>query len=434
MPFPNQTLRPDVRYLFFEWMAGTPQTGQGMLMSARRLVFLFALAVLIGGAILYPRTRSLWAPAAADAQTDSSATSPGAQGRSGKAPTIAVYTAVAEQKSVPITQNYVGQVEPIAQVAIRPRIDGMIVELPVVEGQMVKAGDLLFRLDDATIHATIAKDQAAIAKDQATLDQAKADLARAQTLLGHGDTTAQQVQQQQAAVEVAGGSVAADQAQLQSDQIQLGYTKITAPIAGRIGAINVSQGALIHASDATTLLTITEMAPVRVSFDIPQRDLAAFRAALAGKTPPQVTALDATTGKPIAIGALTFIDSTVDAASGTVTLKGQFDNADEALWPGAYVKVQAQLGSDENATTVPVSAVQLNGDESFVFLVQPNSTVTRRTVSVTRTVGNVAVIASGVEPGDHVVVEGQLRLIEGSRIKETLATTVAASKTTVAVP
>ena len=400
-------------------------------MSARRLVFLFALVVLIGGAILYPRMHSLWAPEAADAQTDSATASPTGKGH---APPIAVYTAIAERKTVPITQNYVGQVEPIAQVAVRPRIDGMIVELPVVEGQRVKAGDLLFRLDDATVQATIAKDQAAVAKDQATLDQAKADLSRGQTLLGHGNATAQQVQQQQAAVDVAGSTVAADKAQLQADQIQLGYTRITAPISGRIGAISVSQGALIHAGDATALLTITEMAPVRVSFEIPQRDLATFRAALAGKTPPEVIALDARTDKPIATGALTFIDSTVDTTSGTVTLKGQFDNADEALWPGAYVKVQAQLGSDQNATTVPISAVQLNGDESFVFLVQPNSTVTRRTVSVTRTVGNIAVIASGVKPGDHIVVEGQLRLIEGSRIKETLADAVAANNTTVAVP
>jgi multidrug efflux system membrane fusion protein len=422
-------------------------------MSVRRLILLFAVVVLIGGAILYPRVRSLVAPQDADAQQTSSATpspasaAPGSaapagaaaashtgKGRSGAAPTIAVYSAVAQQQTVPITQNYVGQVESIAQVAVRPRIDGMIVELPVVEGQEVKAGDLLFQLDDAGIQASIAKDQATMTKDQATLDQSKADLGRSQTLLGHGDATAQAVQQQQAAVEVANGSVAADKAQLQSDQIQLGYTKITAPISGRIGAINVSQGALVHASDTTTLLTITEMAPVRVSFSIPERDLAAFRSALASKSPPQVTAIDANTGKTIATGTLTFIDSSVDTSSGTVVLKGQFDNADEALWPGAYVGVLAQLGSDENAITVPAAAVQLNGDESFVFLVQPNSTVTRRTVTVARTVGTTAVIASGVKPGDHVVVEGQLRLVEGSRIKETLASAAPATTTTVAIP
>jgi multidrug efflux system membrane fusion protein len=410
-------------------------------MNARRVVLLTVVVVLAGGAILYPRVRTLFAPEVADAQSSPSTSSPstssdpsatgGSQTRG--APVIAVYTALATQKTVPNTQTYVGSVEPIAQVAIRPRIDGVIVEQPIEEGQTVKAGDLLFRLDDKSIQAAIAKDQAAIAKDQATLDQAKADLARAQTLLGHGDTTAQQVQQQQAAVEVAAAGVAGDEAQLQSDQIQLGYTSITAPISGRIGAIGVSQGALVHASDATALVTVTEMAPVRVSFDVPQRDLAAFRAALAGKTPPQVTALDAATSKSIATGTLVFIDSNVDASSGTVTLKGQFDNTDAALWPGSYVKVQAQLSADETATTVPTSAVQLNGDQSFVFLVQPNSTVTRRTVVVSRTVGDTAVIASGVAPGDHVVVEGQLRLIEGSRIKETLASAVAATNTTSAI-
>jgi multidrug efflux system membrane fusion protein len=184
----------------------------------------------------------------------------------------------------------------------------------------------------------------------------------------------------------------------------------------------VSQGALVHASDANAVLTITEMSPVRVSFSVPERDLAAFRSALAGKTAPQVTALDANTGKSIATGTLTFVDSSVDTSSGTVTLKGQFDNADEALWPGAYVRVEAQIGSYDNATTVPTSAVQLNGDESFVFLMQPNSTVTRRTVTVARTIGQTAIISSGIKPGDHVVIEGQLKLVEGSHVKETVGT------------
>jgi multidrug efflux system membrane fusion protein len=407
-------------------------------MNARRVVLLSLVVVLVGGAILYPRVRGLIAPRAADAQSSSASSSVAAAGggsHARSAPVIAVYTAIAAEKTIPIVHTYVGSVEAIAEVAIRPRIDGVIVEQPIEEGQLVKAGDLLFRLDDQSIQASIAKDQATIAKDQANLDQSNADLVRAQTLLGHGDTTAQQVEQQQVAVRVAAATLAGDKAQLQSDQVQLGYTRITAPIAGRLGAISVTTGALVRASDANPLLSITEMSPVRVTFDVPQRDLAAFRAALAGTTTPPVTALDATNGKVIATGKLVFIDSTVDTASGTVILKGQFDNADEALWPGSYVRVQAQLGADENATTVPASAVQLNGDTSFVFLVQPNSTVTRRTVTVTRTVGDTAVIASGVKPGDHVVVEGQLRLIEGSRIKETVESTVAASNaTTVAVP
>jgi multidrug efflux system membrane fusion protein len=395
-----------------------------MWMSARRVVFLLAFVVLAGGAVLYPKVRTLFAPQAADAQQTAapSTAAKGGAGHSGAAPTIAVYTAVAEQKTVPVTQNYVGTVEPIEQVAVRPRIDGLVVELPISEGQMVKTGDLLFRLDDQSIQAAIAKDQAAISKDQATLDQANADLGRMQTLLGHGDTTAQQVQQQQAAVKVATANVASDKAQLQADEVQLGYTRITAPISGRIGAISVSQGALVHASDSAALVTITEMSPVRVSFDVPERDLATFRTALGGKTAPQVTALDATTGKSIATGTLTFIDSSVDTASGTVILKGQFDNADEALWPGAYVRVQAEIGSYNDATTVPTAAVQLNGSESFVFLVQPDSTVTRRTVTVARTVGDLAIISSGVKPGDHVVIEGQLKLVEGSHVKETVGT------------
>ena len=393
-----------------------------MWMSAKRLALLVIFVALAGGAILYPRVRALFGPGSANAQQ--AAPSSASSGHSGGAPTIAVYTAIAKQETVPITQNYVGTVEPIAQVSIRPRIDGVIVAQPVEEGQMVKQGDLLFHLDDASIQASIAKDQAAIAKDQANLDQANSDLQRDQTLQGHGDTTAQQVEQQQVTVKVAEATLASDKAQLQSDQVQLGYATITAPISGRVGAISVSQGALVRASDTAALMTITEMAPVRISFDVPERDLAAFRKAQAGSTPPKVTAIDANTNKAIATGTLVFIDSGIDTSSGTVTLKGQFDNADEALWPGAYVQVEAEVGSYDNATTVPTSAVQLNGDQSFVFLMQPNSTVTKRTVTVARTLGQTAVIASGVSPGDHVVIEGQLRLVEGSRVKETVGTAV----------
>ena len=399
-------------------------------MRVRRFVWVGVLAVLAGSAILYPRIRTMLAPAAADAQQtvpggDSSHPATPAAGHA--SPAIAVVTAVARKETVPITRTYVGSVEPIASVAVKPRIDGVVVKEPVSEGQTVKAGDLLFQLDDQTIQASLAKDLAAISRDQATLDQANVDLTRLQTLLSHGDVTQQQVDQQQAAVKVAAGTVASDKAQLQTDQVQLGFTKITAPIAGRIGAISVSPGALIHASDQTALLTITQMAPVRVSFDASERDLAAFRKAFAATPPPAVTVIDADTAKPIATGMLTFIDSSVDASSGTVTLKGEFANADESLWPGAYVRVQAELGAYTGATVVPTAAVQLNDTSSFVFLVKPDATVTRRTVTVADTTGDIAVVSSGLQPGDHVVIEGQLRLIEGSHVKETASATVASS-------
>lgn len=396
------------------------------------------VVVLLAGALLYPKFRTTNADAAATPTTQDKAatsTTPGKTGgKAGNGPATAVTTSVATQQTIPISRTYVGTVEPIASVAVRPRIDGVVIKEPIIEGQTVKEGDLLFQLDDASLQAAIAKDQAAITKDQATLDQANVDLTRQKTLLGHGDVTQQAVDQQQAAAKVAAGVVTSDQAQLQADQVQLGFTKITAPLAGRIGAISVSEGALIHVADTTPLLTITEMAPVRVTFNAPERDLDSFRQASAAGTAPPITVLDPNTGKPLSIGALTFIDSSVDTTSGTVTMKGQFANTDAALWPGAYVRVQVQIGAYKDATVVPVAAVQLSDAGSFVFLVNPNSTVTKRQVKVADTSGEIAVISSGVKVGDHVVTEGQLRLDEGSLIKETVASNVSASNATAATP
>ncbi len=383
-------------------------------MSSKRLVWVGLLVLLVGGFIVYPRLHA--APEAPPTTgAGQRATGGGASGRHG-AP-IAVITATAESRTVPVTATYVGSVEPIADVALRTRVDGVILDVAVSEGQTVKAGDVLFRLDDRTIRAAIAKDQAAIAKDQATLTQADADLTRTQTLLAHGDVTAQQAGQQQAAVDVARGSVASDKAQLQADQVQLGYTTITAPIAGRVGQVNYSAGALIHASDTTPLLTITQMAPVRVSFQVPQRDLDSFRKALAASPPASVSVIDAENGKTLSDGTLDFIDSAVDASSGTVTVKAEVANAGEVLWPGEYVRVKAQLGTIPDATVVPSVAVQLNGSRAFVFLLKPNSTVTEQTVTVGEATGSSSVITSGLKPGDQVVVEGQLRLAEGSPVR-----------------
>ena len=394
-------------------------------MSSKRLVWVGLLILLFAGFFVYPRLKAAPEnppPAGAAHVTGprvGSGPAPGA-GRGGaggrRGASIAVVTATAQSRNVPVTARYVGSVEPIASVAVRPRVDGVILAVDVTEGQTVKAGNVLFRLDDRTIRASIAKDQAALAKDQATLAQARADLTRINTLLAHGDATAQQAGQQQAATDVAAGNVDSDKAQLQADQLQLGYTTIAAPIAGRVGQVNYSAGALIHASDTTPLMTITQMAPVWVSFQVPQQDLAAFRQALKAKQPAAVSVIDADTGKSLANGTLDFIDSSFDQSSGTVTVKAKVANADEVLWPGEYVQAEARLSTIPDATVVPTIAVQLNGSRAFVFLLKPNATVTEQTVTVGEASGDSTIITSGLKPGDQVVVEGQLHLAEGSSV------------------
>jgi multidrug efflux system membrane fusion protein len=398
-----------------------------------RLTLLAILAVVIVGAVYLSVDGDVAAPPAA-ASPPVKAAQPAAVDNSPtqRAPAIAVTTAVAVSEDVPITTDSVGWVEPIATVAIKTRIDGVILAQAPTEGQMVQKGDVLYRLDDAPIQAVIAKDQATISKDQANLDQANADLARDQSLIGKNDViTQQQFQQQIALVKADQAQIAIDKAQLQADQIQLAYTNITAPIAGRVGVISATPGNLVHAADSTPLLTITQMAPLRISYAVPERDLDAYRTALAGANPVPVEALDPLSARPRASGRLTFIDSSVDTASGTVVLKAEFANADGSLWPGEYNRVRTQLGVRTGATVVPTVAIEQNNQGPFVFLASPNGAVKIQQVTIADALTDTSVITSGLKPGDRVVVEGQLRLSDGAPIKEASAN---AGKTTPAAP
>jgi multidrug efflux system membrane fusion protein len=335
---------------------------------------------------------------------------------------VSVISSVATKEDVPVTEQSVGWAEPIASVAVKTRMDGMIVDQAVNDGQMVKKGDLLFKLDDAALQATIAKDQATITKDQANLDQANSDLKRDLSLSGSKSAviTEQQLEVQQALVKSLTASITIDQAQLQADQVQLGYATITAPIAGRVGVVNATLGNFVRAADSTPLLTITQMAPLQVSYNVPQRELAAYRTALAGKDPVSVEAFEANSGNKLAEGRLTFIDSSIDTTSGTAIVKAEFPNEDGALWPGAYVNLTTQLGTLKDATVVPVIAVQQSEQGTFVFAVKDGGKATKVPVKVASTKGDKAVISDGVKPGDHVVIEGQLQLSEGTPVKETV--------------
>lgn len=393
-----------------------------------RIIFLGLAIALVAGFYAYPRLIASKAADAAVPANGGSVSGGGAHGKgagsagAGHSAPVSVVSAVAASEDVPVTQQSVGWAEPVASVAVKTRMDGMILSQAVTDGQMVKKGDLLFKLDDAAIQAGIAKDQATIAKDQANLDQANSDLKRDLSLSGGKSAvvTEQQVEQQQAVVKADEAAIAIDRAGLQADQVSLGYATITAPIDGRVGVIGVSPGNFVRAADTTPLLTITQMAPLRVSYNVPQRQLDAYRAALAGGAPVTVDALDATTGKKLAEGKLAFIDSSIDTTSGTVVVKAEFPNADGALWPGAYVNLTTQLSTMKGATVVPVIAVQQSDQGTFVYVVKDGSKVAKVPVTVAATKGDQAVIGDGVKPGDHVVIEGQLRLTDGAPVKETV--------------
>ncbi len=412
-------------------------------MKAARVISLTVLALAIaGGAYLYREKDAVMAfaggtAAAPAAGTPGAAAAPGAAGAPGARPggpgrpgggraAANVITTVAEAKDIPISVTAVGWVEASASVAVRSRIDGYVTKLAVTDGQMVKAGDLLVQLDDQAIQATMAKDRATMARDQATVDQLTADLARITTLAGTNNATRTQVDQAKTNLAVATANLAGDKALLQTDQLQLGFTTITAPIAGRVGVVSTTTGALVRASDQTPLVTVTRMAPVRITFTIPQRNLDGFRQALASAETTPVRAYDPTNGTLLSTGKLTFVDSTVDTTSGTVLIKAEFANADGSLWPGEYIRVETQLGLRAAATVVPIAAVQVNANGPYVYLVRNDRAVVTP-VTVSDTYQQLSIISAGVRPGDHLIVEGMLRLVDGQAVTETLDTAAAAA-------
>jgi multidrug efflux system membrane fusion protein len=344
----------------------------------------------------------------------------GGRGRGqGQDAKVAVVTAVAKSEDLPITRASVGWMEPVATVTVRARIDGEMIEQRVKDGQVVKESDVLFRLDDREIQAQIAKDEAMLAKDQATLAKTQADVRRVQELLPRGSATQQQFDVVMADSKVAAANVAGDQAALQADRVKLDYTTIKAPIPGRVGVVRVTPGNLVRANDVGDgLVTITQLKPLRVSFSLPERDLDLLRAALARKEPAPVRAYASGSERPVATGKLFFVDSAVDTLSGTVTAKASFDNEGGQLWPGQYVRIEVDLGVRPKVTTVPLVAVQPGQGGSFTFVVKGDGTVERRQVEVADTRNEVAAVASGIQPGEKVVVEGQQRLRNGSPVVE----------------
>ena len=274
---------------------------------------------------------------------------------------------------------------------------------------------MLFRIDDREIQAQIARDEAMLAKDLATLARTQADVRRVEELLSKGSASRRAVRRRHRRVEeCAAANVAADQATLQADRIKLDYTVIKAPIAGRVGVVRVTPGNLVRANDTGDgLVTITQLKPLQISFSLPERELDLVRAALArnGAAPVRAYASGATQAS--ATGKLFFVNSAVDTLSGTVTAKAMFDNEGDQLWPGQYVRIEVDLGVRPNVITVPLVAVSPGQGGSFAFVVKADGTVERRKVEIADSRNEIAVIASGIRPGEKVVIEGQARLRDG---------------------
>lgn len=333
-----------------------------------------------------------------------------------------IVSATATTADFPIRRYAIGFVSSPAVVNINARVSSQIVSIDVKDGQMVKAGDILFSLDDRALKAQLAKDQATLAKDQALLASAAADLQRAKDLVAKQAGTQQTYDQAVAAQKAAAATADADRATIDADTVQLSYATIKAPIAGRLGAVSVAVGDLVTTSNgsstSTPLVTITQVDPLQVNFNLPESNLALLHKALANPQQGAVTLTKDGDPTPIGKGTLDFVDSSVDTASGTIATRASIPNADLSLWPGQYVNVVLDAGIMPQMTSVPTVAVQPSQKGPFVYVVKPDNTVEMRPVQVAVTEGENSAISDGLKSGEKVVVEGQTRLKSGAAVHE----------------
>jgi multidrug efflux system membrane fusion protein len=308
-------------------------------------------------------------------------------------------------------------VTPNATVTVKPRIDGALDKLYYVEGQDVKAGQLLAELDARALRAQLAQQVAARAKDAAQLANARNDLGRYTRLRADDAATQQTLDAQKAQVAQLEAAVQADDAQINYYQVQIGYTRITAPIAGRTGSRLVDAGNIVHAADAGGLVVINQVDPVTVLFTLPEEDVQRIAAAGGGR-PLAVTAMTRDGASELATGELVLLNNTVDTATGTIQLKGRFTNTKHVLWPGQYVNMRLRLGTLDGATTVPSSAVQRGPNGTFLFVVDAGGKAAMQQVVLGQEQDGVSVIKSGLQPGQRVVVDGQSKLKPGARVTE----------------
>jgi multidrug efflux system membrane fusion protein len=370
---------------------------------------------------------------------------------------VPVTTALVKSTAVPVTIPSVGTAEALQTVQVRAQVTGQLSSVHFSEGQEVKKGQELFTIDPRPFQAALSQAQAVLARDTATATNAQSQRARFEDLYKRQLISRDQYEAQTATSDAAQATLEADRAAVETARLNLQYTHIVAPISGRTGSLGVHQGDLVRANDTNPMVVINQLSPIYVTFAVPGRylpDIRRFQAqkALAvhaqgqaalppGAQPPPPPVIGSLTAPPSGsqssapqpgvqgaevsagissglseTGRVTFIDNAVDAATGTIKLKGTFDNTDHALWPGLFVQITLDLTTENNAIVVPAAAVQPSQSGQFVYVVKPDRSVEVRNVVILRQQGEQMVIAQGLSAGEEVVTEGQLRLTPGSKV------------------
>ena len=339
------------------------------------------------------------------------------------APAVVATTAAVKQQDVPIYRAGIGSVTAAQTVTVKARIDGQLDTVGFTEGQDVKAGQLLARIDPRTLQAQLAQVQAQQAKDEAQLANARIDLQRYTKLIAEDASTQQQLDTQKALVAQLEAAVKTDAAQVAYARVQLGFTTITAPIGGRVGARLVDPGNIVHATDANGLVVINQVDPISVVFTLPEEAFQdinrALRASEKSREPLVVQAYPRNGTELLGTGKLVLLNNQIDTASGTVQLKGSFANPTHTLWPGQYVNVRLVLGQRANALTIPAAAVQRSQDGTYVYAVGADGkTVQTQAIQVAQIQDGIAIVDQGLRAGQRVVVDGQYKLKPGAAIAE----------------
>ncbi|MDR3409028.1 MAG: efflux RND transporter periplasmic adaptor subunit [Methylovirgula sp.] len=334
---------------------------------------------------------------------------------SGSAPQ-SVGVATVGTGDIKIIYGGLGTVTPLATITVRTQINGILVDVPFKEGQYVKKGDLLAQIDDRPYKLLKEQDEGQLAHDQGLLQQAQTDLVRYQTLVAQNSIARQQAEDQVYIVKQYQGSVRTDQAQIDTQTLNIAYCHITAPVTGRMGLRLVDPGNYVQTSDTTGIAVVTQLQPISVIFSLPEDDIPDVMAQMKGATPLTATVYDRANVHELGTGTVTVLDNQIDTTTGMVKFRAEFPNTDESLFPNQFVNVQVLVRTLKNVITAPVPAIQRGAPGTFVYLVNADNTASVRKVTLGSSEGNMVQIVSGLKPGDRVVTDGTDRLTDGAKV------------------
>ncbi|HEX9286137.1 MAG TPA: efflux RND transporter periplasmic adaptor subunit [Thermoanaerobaculia bacterium] len=321
------------------------------------------------------------------------------------------------RQDVAVEVRAIGHVEPFTTVAVKARVGGQVIRVGFREGQDVRRGDLLFQIDPRPYQAALAQARAQLERDRAIARNAEEDVKRYTDLVQKDYVTREQYDATRATAAAALASAKADEAAVQNAQLQLSYCTVTAPISGRAGSVLVYPGNMVKGNDDNPLVVLNQIQPVYVSFSVPESSLGQIRERLRPGGKMRVSAAASGNPSKSQTGELSFLNNSVDPGTGTILLKGTFPNENEALWPGEYVDVVLTLATEPKAIVVPSQAVQTGQAGQYVWVVKNDLTVESRPVTVARTQGPLSIVAKGLEEGERVVTDGQLRLAPGAKVQ-----------------